>query len=194
MEMEKKKGRGEKITPEIWSIVDKVYFDHKKWKAFEIANEVHASLKGKLKPSGEPYPPRWPGVSIIEKHIRGIKKDEIKYFQSKNPEDQPWGIASWDKQPFMTPQNLPIVLRAWTYARDKRITNFSIRNAKWITRLCQAIADIENSEKLMSLVSLAIRYSQTELMAEIWGNIKIEDKDELIEIYELMTGKEQFLD
>lgn len=163
--------KGDIITEEVKEIIIDVYLAHPDWLAKEVMNEVHRRL-GKRKSKGY----TWPGLISIRKKLAEIRK------RSPNKEDQPWSIATLEKHQVIPPDALPSVLQGWAYVREHLKAAFTIREAKWVARLCYVVKDID------TLTSTALMYARRELIAEITGD-SIDSCEEDLKLFMLMTGE-----
>jgi len=81
---------------------------------------------------------RWPGkppeIEVLERKISRYRKQAIDY-----PEDTPWSMATLDKHP-ISPETIPAVLTCWKELAQSG-TILTIREAKWVSRLCALMAD-----------------------------------------------------
>lgn len=107
---------------------------------------------------------------------------KISEYRSReaNPEDKPWGLHCLDDY-HVPPEALPILLRAWVHAREKEMTSFSIRQAKWVTRLYAIYQDIEN------LTSQAIEFALMEMVSEFMES-PYDYAFQMFNMYTLVTG------
>jgi hypothetical protein len=96
-------------------------------------------------------------------HNRGVKKvdDWYKSASVDNPKDKSWSTATLDQYP-IAPEVLPIVLKVWKYRTEKG-SDFTIREAKWISHLSVLLTDIDK------LSYKGWQYARTELMFELIG-------------------------
>jgi len=165
--------KGDIITEEVREIIVDVYLVHPDWLAKEVMNEVHRRL-GKRKSKGY----TWPGLISIRKILAEMRK------QSPSKEDQPWSIATLQKHQVISPDALPSVLKAWVYAREQLKAEFTVREAKWVGRLCYVLKD-----NIDILTSTAILYARRELIAEIKGEFS-DSFEEDLKLFTLLTGEE----
>ncbi len=141
----------------------------------------------KIKALGWQYKPGWPGLSAVQKQITEIKQKEKK--EPPDPEDKPWHLLALTKTD-ITPEALPAVMRAWAQSiKDQGL--FTIRQARWISRLYYIFKDINNGDQLirqayaMALMERVRKYlkKQPEKPDDMWG-----DWQQDAYIYELVTG------
>jgi len=96
-----------------------------------------------------------PEVETLEKKISWHRKHT-----KVDPQDKPWSMATLDDYP-LPPDTLRTVLWVWE-ARTNLGRSFTIREAKWVSRLAFAL------EKNV-LPRVAALYARTELMFQIIG-------------------------
>lgn len=164
--------KGDVITEEVKEIVVDVYLAHPHWLAKEVMSEVHRRL-GRRKSKGF----TWPGLISIRKIVAEIRK------QPESEEDHPWSVAMLGTNQVIPPDALPSVLQAWVYAREHLKTVFTVREARWVARLCHVLKDVD------ILTSTAIMYARRELINEINGKFSHSFEDDL-KLYALLTGEE----
>ncbi len=165
--------KGDIITEEVKEIIVDVFLAHPNWLAKEVMNEVHRRL-GKRKSKGY----TWPGLISIRKILAEIRK------QPRSGEDRPWSIATLLKHQVISPDALPSVLKAWVYAREQLKVEFTVREAKWVARLCYVLKD-----DIDILTSTAILYARRELITEINGDFSDSFEEDLT-LFTLLTGEE----
>ncbi len=159
--------RGPKISPTIRALI-----------MYEALNDkrprrvVAVNLQKQIEQLGESVP----GEETL---LRLISEDR----NNEHPEDQPWSIATLKDFPIVSPEALPSVLKGWAYAREHLKAAFTIREAKWVARLCYVIKDID------ILTSKALIYARTELIAEITGESK-DSFEEDLKLFTLLTGED----
>ena len=144
--------KGPPVTDEVKAIIASVYHKHRKWKAPVVQNEVSCILR-KDNPK---LPPSWPSLSSVQKILAEVRK--VK----DNPQDKPWSTATLDSYS-IPPEAVPSVLKVWKFQIEKGDT-FTIREAKWASRLSRLLEDIEK------LSYKASQYARTELMFELIGH------------------------
>jgi len=161
---------GRQITKEVRQLIARVYLEHPDWRAKEIQAEVNSRLEN----------PSWPGLSAVQKELAKIRRKQIR---SPNPEDEPWSVAI--RHDGIPPGALPSVLKAWIYAREHFKTAFTVREAKWVARLCYVLKD----KDIDIVTSIALKYARSELIAEITGDFS-DSFEEDLELFMLLTGEE----
>lgn len=164
--------KGDVITEKVKEIVIDVFLTHPNWLAKEIMSEVHRRL-GRKKSKGF----TWPGLISIRKILAEIRK------KSPSKEDLPWSLAKPVTDQFIPSDTLPFVLRAWVYVREYLKGEFTVREAKWVARLCYIVKDLD------MLTSTAIMYARRELIAEITGESN-DSFEEDLKLFALLTGEE----
>ena len=159
--------RGPKISPTIRALI-----------MYEALNDkrprrvVAVNLQKQIERLGESVP----GEETL---LRLISEDR----NNEHPEDQPWSIATLKDFPIVSPDVLPSVLKSWAYAREHLEAAFTIREAKWVARLCYVIKDTGK------LTSTALMYAREEVIAEITGD-SLDSFEEDLKLFMLMTGEE----
>lgn len=123
----------------------------------------------------------WPGkppeIEVLERKISKVRAHETL------PVDKPWSVESMVMYPIPA-EALPLVLRAWVYAREKLNISLTIRQAQWIARLYAAIKDIP------ALVEQALSYASFELIGELLGRGYGTDTTGVdLALFESMTGE-----
>ena len=123
----------------------------------------------------------WPGkppeIEVLERKISKVRAHETL------PVDKPWSVESMVMYPIPA-EALPLVLRAWVYAREKLNISLTIRQAQWIARLYAAIKDIP------ALVEQALSYASFELIGELLGKSYGTDTTGVdLALFESMTGE-----
>jgi hypothetical protein len=126
-----------------------VHREHPDWPAKMIKDEVHKRLKQD-----------WPGLSAIQKELSKIRER----LAPENPQEKAWNRDSLDKFPqiVITPEVIPTVLKVWK-SRIEKGSLFTIREAKWVSRLSCVLSDIEELGKT------ARRYASIEMLYESIG-------------------------
>lgn len=119
--------KGPRVTDEVEALIANVYREHPKWKAPMVRAEVSFILR-KANPK---RPPDWPSLSTVQK-VLAIVRRKAKELPD-NPQDKPWSIATLNSDP-IPPQALPVVLEAYRQHIEKG-SDFTIRQAKWVSRL-----------------------------------------------------------
>ena len=147
--------KGPVVTPEVEALIAIVYRRHPKWKAKDVHNWVRDALQ-KNNPN---LPDNWPGLSTIQKILATVRKSVNKL--PDDPQEKPWSMSSLDEVP-ISPEVIPAVLKVWKFRVEKGDT-FSIREAKWASRLSRLLEDIEE------LSYKASQYARTELMFQLIG-------------------------
>ena len=142
------------ITDKVKLLVSNAFHDHPDWKAARITEHVRKSL-GQVESKNF----KWPGVSSIQKLLRGYRENP------PNDLDQNWSTAALEKHP-IPPELLPIVLKAWVNAREKLHTSFTIRQALWVMRLSSIYRDVDDKYEDI-LTFMAWVYSQQDLHASL---------------------------
>ncbi len=84
-----------------------------------------------------------------------------KKVSASNPQDKPWSTAKLEQYP-IAQEVLTVVMSVGKYRIGKR-SNFTIREAKWVSRLSGLLTDIDR------LSYKAWQYARTELMFELIG-------------------------
>jgi hypothetical protein len=95
-----------------------------------------------------------PEIEVLERKISWFRNNVLD-----GPQEQPWGTSTLDQYP-IPPESLLAVLRVWKSCIEKGV-NFTIREAKWVSRLYAIQQDIEK------LYFIATRHARVELMFEI---------------------------
>lgn len=118
-----------------------------------------------------------PEIEVLEKKI-----SKYRHIKPDDPEDKPWNINTLDSYP-LPPEALPYVIKAWVRVREIYSIPFTIRQAKWVSRLCFVITDIDE------LISEVFRREVADWLSKL--KIKNINYDiETLGLYELMTGKQ----
>ncbi len=166
---------GPEIDDDVRRLIARVYLEHSDWKAAAIQVEVN----DRLRKDDPGVKTGWPGLSAVQKELAKVRKKRI---QSPNPEDQPWSILSVHESALIPPDTLPSVLQAWVYARENLKLAFTIREAKWVARLCYVIEDID------TLTTTALGYARRELIADIRGE-SADSFQEDLELYAILKNE-----
>jgi hypothetical protein len=117
--------KGPNVTPEVEALITSVYQKHPKWKAPTVCGEVRLLLH-----KGNPtLPPEWPSLSTVQKVLATVRKN----LANPSCEDMLWTMGTLNEFP-ISPEVIPYVLDAWKL-RVARGETFSIREAKWVSRL-----------------------------------------------------------
>ena len=159
--------KGPIITEGVETLIARVYNEHPKWKAPEVQAEVSYRLH-KKNPN---LPPGWPSLSSVQKVLATVRKKRKEI--PEDPLHKPWSIGTLDKYPIPA-DNLPSVLKVWKLQEEKayKLRNtfpfdfpLTIREAKWVSRLCQMIPD--DLEKLSLTATI---YAEGEEISERLGH------------------------
>jgi len=141
------KGKRAYIPPEAEGIIITRALEYPRLKRTPLAEKLQKELQSKKYDV--------PEIEVLERKIS-------KYRQrvTADPQDKPWSTATLDNYP-IPPEALSSVLQAWVYTQEKMDGMFTIRHAKWVSRLYAAIKDIRE------LTRLASSYATSELIGEI---------------------------
>ena len=172
--------RGTVLTNDVRRCIAEVYLENPNYRAPKIREEVISRL-----PKIYPYAdPDWPGLSIVQKELKKIRKRDNEKSPESKGLDRPWSTASMAKYP-IPPEALPSVLQAWVYVREHLNIPFTVRQAKWVVRLYAVIKDIPD------LASEALNYAQMELTASIMEpDAELSTQGVDLNLFELMTGEQ----
>ena len=145
------------LTDDVKTLIAEFHLRHPKWKAPMIQIRVSELLHHK----NPQLPKGWPGLSAVRKVLTEVKK----IASEPSPEDKPWSTAMLDSYP-IPPQALPVVLKVWK-SRIEKDSNLTIREAKWVSRLSNAIPDI--IPDIEKLTETARRYALVEQLYDMTG-------------------------
>ena len=168
--------KGPVITDDIKAVIAEVYLEHSVWRAKEIQSEVNSRLRKR----NYKINPDWPGLSAVQKQLTQIRKNIHEI--SPDPEDEKWTIATLEQYP-IPPEALPFVLRVWA-AFESGNERFTIREAKWVTRLYAVTKECPFNY----LTTFVYNYASAELATKVAG-IKWDSTllDSLL--YSMVTGE-----
>ena len=146
--------KGAIITDEVEVLIASIHKKHPKWKAPEVRNTVGSMLHA----SNSKISPDWPSLSTVQKVMARLRKKEKE--PTTDPEEKQFCLATLNQYP-IPPETLATVLAVWksTIELDGE---FTIRQAKWVSRLSGLIAAgfLKDTKELSSQ---AIYYSNLEL-------------------------------
>lgn len=146
--------RNDIITPKVERMIFDAFKLNPNVTAKEIMNAVHVEL-GEIDSKSN----TWPGLSKVQQVIRKIKR------HPPTSEDMPWCVYTMRETTAVRPDDLPVVLQAFVYARETLHNTFTIRDAKWVARLRFLIKD--TSKDIGKLTRSALDYSEMEIYEEI---------------------------
>lgn len=147
--------KGPVVTDKVDYLIAKIHQDHPKWKAPVVQCEA-SHLLHKKDPN---LPANWPGLSAVQKVLATVRRKEKEL--PDDPQEKPWRMDTLDKHP-IPPEAVPSVLKLWK-SRIENGNTFTIREAKWASRLSRRLEDIEK------LSYKASQYARTELMYQLIG-------------------------
>jgi len=160
--------KGPLVTEAVEIMIGNVHRNHPKWKASEVRNEVRILL-GEKNPG---LPPSFPSLSTVQRVLAELRK---RYREApKDPLHEPWSMGTLDQYP-LAPNTIPFVLKVWKLLEEKayQLRYFrppfdlplSIREAKWVSRLCHVIPDDIERLSLTSTI-----YAEGEELSERLGH------------------------
>ena len=167
--------RGPKLLPTVKNLIASEAISYpgkpREVLAVEIREEIaHMDIMGERE---------LPSKDYVMRLISKFRNKEV------NPIDNPWSMMSVDQYPDLFPADaIPFVLQAWVYLREHREVSLTVRQAKWVARLCRAIKDLN------ALVSEAVGYAQIELITDILPGNKIETHGADLDLFEMVTGEQ----
>ena len=129
--------KGPLVIEKIEVLIGVVYKKYPKWKAPAVRSEVSHILH-----INNPELPRsFPSLSTVQKVLAKIRKPH------SDPQEKPWSMATLDQYP-IPPEALPAVRRVmrWRVSCDEP---FTIREAKWVSRLYTIFDVVEDQQDLM---------------------------------------------
>jgi len=140
--------KGPLVTHNVEALIGAIHKEHPKWKAKQIQKEVHLLVK-KQDPS---TPPKWPGLSAVQKVLATVRKRE----NEPDPQEKPWCLSVQDSDPEHSIPNdaIPAVLKVWARRAEKGWP-FSIREAKWAARLWEVIPATPKLSRMASIYAIA---------------------------------------
>jgi len=126
--------QGPLITKEIQLLIAEVYDEHPDWVSKEIQREVHRRLNLENRPG---LKKDWPSLSTIQRELAQIRKHYNEMRSS--PLDQHWSLGDLNSYEICI-EAIPILLRI-QLSEHKRGNRLTIREARWISRLCKSITN-----------------------------------------------------
>ena len=192
--------KGPIITNAVEVLITSVYQKHPKWKAPEVRNEVRSILRNK----NSKIPSSWPSISTVQKALAKVRKKMKE--MPEDPLHKPWNMGTIDQYP-IPPDTIPFVLKVWKLQEEK-VYKFrqmkppfdlalSIREAKWVSRLCHVIPD--DIEKLSRTAAIYANWEElTERAGQSFNSTELDYDlvkperplpEELIAIKEQVSSK-----
>lgn len=187
-------GRPLKLTDELKREINRIRLKHKnQWKAPDIRDGLRLFLEDKVKEEFNKGGLNWdntlireeaemllPGLSSIQKYLKKTKPN----YDKNRREDDLWSLATLTDAS-IPPEALLHVVEAWVYNREVRKGGFfTIREAKWISRLYLTFKD--DQEKL---VRVALFYAEEELVNEVAGvSFWVGQPEGILNLYREFTG------
>lgn len=135
--------KGPLVTESVEILIASVYDEHPKWTAMKVQRRVSALLRK----HNADLSPDWPGLNSVQKVLAVLRKKSKEVERDLLRES--WSIGVSAKYGIL-PEAIPFVLKVWE-SRDKDCQAAdpmshsdrrpSIREAKWVSRLCHVIPD-----------------------------------------------------
>lgn len=144
--------KGPTITPAIRQRVATVFLKHPEWRAKEIQAEV--SIKD------------WPSISAVEKMLADIRKKFRETSGQISVDDLEWQVSLIPQYPIV-----PLAVKKVYELKLKGVEWISVRNALWISRLCELPLSID------VLYYYAVIYSLAEQANELTDNVVPDTRD-----------------
>lgn len=146
-----KKGKRAKITDIGRTLITARALEYPRIPRTELAVRLQSELKGNEQDV--------PELEVLERKISNIRSHE-----GDDPQDKPWSLATLDNPDYsIPPEAVPAVLKVWKLSVEKGLT-FTIRGAKWVSRLSAVEQDVE----LLSVI--AGHYALHERVADLDGS------------------------
>lgn len=155
--------KGPLITEAVGILIASVHHDNPKWTAPGVQHRVR-TLLGRY---NQDLPPGWPGLNSVQKVLAVLRKNSRH--KEEDPLNSVWSIGVSD-QHGIPPYAIPFVLKvreSWEESQPEAQTGQpgprpSVREARWIGRLCHVIPD-----DIEALGRFAAVYARVEAFSEL---------------------------
>lgn len=149
------------------------------------AREIREALKKRKRVHLMPIPPERTIQDMIRKFENPQTAGEKQARERFNRLQKPWGLDTIEDDP-IAPEAMPSVIRVWAYSLEQRNHEFTVRDAKWVSRL-----HVIKPGNIEWLTDRVLMYSDLELMCELTGpQSKWGGKEEILALYRDMTGED----
>ena len=148
--------RGNFLTKDIKGLIAKVYLEHPEWRTCKIREEVINQYHGV---SSNYDNPNWPGISIVQKELANIRRQDNERSPRSKKMDGLWSIATLVEYDIF-PLAMQKVVQIQNLRRNAE-KPLTIREARWVSRLHTLTTDIKE------LGILSIFYALRERICEL---------------------------
>ena len=158
--------KGRLVTEAVEILIASVYDENPQWTAAKVQRMVSALLR-----EHNPDLPRdWPGLNSVQKVLAALRKKRKE--SEEGPRGKPWSIGVSAKHG-IAPHAIPLILRVWELWEHRGLSTHgrrsasrpSIREARWVSRLCHVIPD-----DVEALGQAASVYAKVEEFSERLGH------------------------
>lgn len=157
--------RAENISEEMERTIIETWMSIRKPNYEPAAIKVRASVVRQLAKEGY-TDTELPKLRTFQEYLRRARKTQITLREkSKVDESKAWNLEILDENDCSLPHDtIPFVLQLWRYCKNLG-ANLTIRQAKWASRLCYLLKDLDISEQWIHVM----RYSREEELSLLSG-------------------------
>ena len=157
--------RAQNVSEEMERIIIETWLNMRKPDYEPTAIKVRSSVVRQLAKEGYAEP-ELPKLRTFQEYLRHARKTQITLREkSKLDESKPWNLEILDEDDYSLPHDtVPVVLLLWRYCKNLG-ADLTIRQAKWASRLCYLVKDLDISEQWIHIM----RYSREEELSLLSG-------------------------